>query len=70
MTYFDKIGIQIVPGMIIKNDNGTTEFVLEISDQFDPKDLAIQDRVRKTAGNVYTYTPLRELNLLEWKIIA
>jgi hypothetical protein len=71
--YYDKNGIEIKIGMILRHDNGEENEVFECGDEFSSTDigfLATNPRFLKYHPDwPLEYYPLSQFNLNEWQIV-
>lgn len=70
--YFDKNGEEILAGMTLKHEDGTTDFVYSCEDENGKKDLGFNASneawLERTGRNREIY-PLYQFNLKEYEIV-
>lgn len=71
--YFDKNGIEVKAGMILRHDDGEENEVYECGDEFGSSDLgfmASNPRFLEHHPDLpVEYYPLSQFNLAEWQIV-
>lgn len=74
LHYFDKHGVEIKPGMIIRHDDGDTEEVYATEDSFGNDSLGIMasnpEYLKRHPDAKIEYYSLSNFDMSEWEIIG